>query len=46
MSDLVEYYRERAEEYGEICRWRDPHRQKERLYQIRQLRGYMRYIQW
>jgi len=29
MSDLVEYYRERAEEYDEIYEWRDPHRQEE-----------------
>lgn len=31
MSDLVEYYRERAEEYDEIYEWRDPHRQEEQL---------------
>jgi len=31
MSNLVEYYRERAEEYDEIYEWRDPHRQKEQL---------------
>lgn len=29
MSDLVEYYKERAEEYDEIYEWRDPHRQEE-----------------
>ena len=31
MSDLVVYYRERAEEYDEIYEWRDPHRQREQL---------------
>jgi len=31
MSDLVEYYRKRAEEYDEIYEWRDPHRQMEQL---------------
>ena len=46
MSDLVEYYREHAEEYNEIYMWRDPHRQEKHLYQVCQLRDYMRYIQW
>lgn len=31
MSDLIDYYRERAEEYDEIYEWRDPHRQEEQL---------------
>jgi len=28
-EDLVKYYRERAREYEEVYRWRDPHRQEE-----------------
>jgi hypothetical protein len=35
MSDLVEYYRECAEEYDEIYEWRDPHRQEEQLLLVR-----------
>ncbi|NQT07976.1 hypothetical protein HQ586_02760 [Candidatus Bathyarchaeota archaeon] len=46
MSDLVENNREHAEEYDEIYRWRDPHRQEEQLFQVCQLRDYMRHIQW
>ena len=28
-EDMVKYYRERAREYEEVYRWRDPHRQEE-----------------
>ena len=46
MSDLVENNMEHAEEYDEIYRWRDPHRQEEQLFRVCQLRDYMRYIRW
>jgi len=39
MSDLVDYYRKRAEEYEEIYEWRDPSRQEEQELVGRAIRG-------
>ena len=42
VSDLVNYYRQRAKEYEDVYEWRDPQRQEEQDLMAETIKEYLR----